>query len=354
MNIMNFSNFNHELDNITDNDFANITSKVNFSLSLFGLFGNIICFAVFIQRKMRMIKFNLYLLVLSIFEISFCFILLINYLFQLFNKDNLLMHQLNKLTTISFDYFVHNLDSTSHIITLILSINCLYAIKNPLKIKEFFTNLHPKFVTVVSVLSIFLLRIPIAVLCNHEENEILTNSCNFVSPIIFNILPIISVLIVNSILIKEIVLNPDSLVDHFMSHRLSTVETSVHYKNSLVEVSITKLNPNKIYKNKMSRYISIIIISLWSVVTTITYFIFNIYCLILNNQIFKDPRIEIDIYVYEKIKTVIRIQSLASILFNSNHCISVVFYLLFYSMFRDSIFSFFKKIFKIKKTHVYD
>ena len=201
----------------------------------------------------------------------------------------------------------------------------------------------------MTILSIFSLRIPVAIFCNYSDNEICTNSCNFLSPVIFNLLPIVLVLIVNSILIQEITSSSDSLVDSSISLRLSTNETITHYRNSIV--SISKLSRRQVSKNKKPRYISIIVISIWSVVTSVLYYIFNTYYLTFSENVYEENPGN---YIDEKINKIIRIQSIVSILFNSNHFINFIFYFLFYSMFRDSIFKFFRKMFRIRKTHIYD
>ena len=349
-----------DIDNeITKNDtisaYSSITNYMNISLFLIGIITNAFCFYVFLQKKMKIAKFNWYLLVLAIVELFFCFILFIDYSFQLFNEKKLLLHQFNKVLNLIFDYFVHSLDSYSALITLILSIDRLYAIRNPLEIKFFVTNLHAKLLIFTSLLSILILRIPSVVLCNFEEVSRFhegVSICSVVTPIVFNFLPTILILIINSLLIREIIKSYKNKLEEKIDvlygtqSKKSTLELIVFYKNSAHNsfVSVNRFNVKPISKTQKSHYFVIVLTSCWLVFSTFFYYTFHAYSLVTFSK--HDSTNE---GMSVKIQQLNKMQNISSMLFNSNHCINFFFYFLFYSMFRDSIYDIFPKILRLKK-----
>jgi hypothetical protein len=328
---------NHKNNNI------NYTSPIlNIIFLCIGVIGNIICIYVFSTRKMRAIKFNLYLLVFSIFELFFCLILFPDYLFKLIHRDNLFLHQLNKYFTIAFDYFVHSVDSYLAVVRLTLSIDRLYAIRKPLEIKNFFTNLHAKRLIITIFFIIFGLHIPAIILCHHHGDKfIFVSYCSLISPLIFNIIPAIIVLILNLKLSKEIIKfsknvleeNNQNLCNSTYSKSGSLVNTSVNFNTRGNSVVMRRFSVKPVKKVPKSIYVLIVILSLWFVVCTIPYYTLNTHNIIIFFSVF-DINVNI-LEINEKLKKIEKLQSISSIFFNSTHCINCFFYIFINSDFRN-------------------
>jgi hypothetical protein len=88
-----------------------VSSYINLTLFFIGIIENLFCIYAFSRKEIKLIKFNLYLLVSSIFELIFCLILFLDYSFHVCNQDRLFLHQFNKILNVTFDYFVHTIDS---------------------------------------------------------------------------------------------------------------------------------------------------------------------------------------------------------------------------------------------------
>ena len=320
---------------------TSISSFLDLGIFLIGLICNSLSIYVFSRKKMRVIKFNSYLLVLAVFELMFCFILSIDNLFVFFNHKNILLHQVNKYSNIVFDNIVHTIDSYSSIITFILSIDRLYAIWKPMEIKSFITQIHTKLLIFVSLSVIIFIRALLSVLCN-LRNLSTIHYCTILTPAFLNFIPAIGILIVNSFLIKEILKSyqnktGEETVDaqvSFENHVPTGVTLVVVHNNTHHTVSVNRLNqPTKINNKQKSHYLAIIISSFWLLFTTISYYVSNSYYVISSSDL-------IDFENKPKIKTA---QIFFSFLFNSNHCISFFFYFSFYSTFRDYILKIFCK-----------
>ena len=331
-----------------------ISSYINLTLFFIGIIENSFCIYAFSRRPIKVIKFNLYLLVLASIELIFCFILFFDYLFQLCNKDKLFLHQFNRVLNVIFDYFVHSVDSCSVFITLILSIDRLYAIMKPLKIKNFVTNLYAKRLMLGTFLIIILLKIP-STIFSHYHESIFTNISsysNLISILIFNELPAFVILTVNAFLIKEIIKsfknNPERSQSTISNlSRRSIIEMQKNHKNSEdnVLISINRVNFKPVPKTQKSHHIVIIIVSFWLVLATIVYYSFNTFIIFKFSNSSNDAYlIDENEFILRKIKSLNEIQNILSIFFNSTHCINFFVYLCFYPMFRKSLFNIFSKI----------
>jgi hypothetical protein len=349
--IMDTESFKNE----TINNYSTVTNYTNLTLFLIGIICNSICVYIFLQNKMRIAKFNWYLLVLAIVELIFCIILFVDYSFQLLNEKKLLLHQCNKILNVIFDYCVHTLDSYASVITLILSIDRLYAIQKPLKIKFFVTNLHVKLFIFTSLLSILILRIPLVILCTVEDISKYHEGfsiCSIATPIIFNFIPTFLILIINSLLIRQIVKTYKNNLEERVSvlystqSRKSTLQWMVFYKNSShnSSVSINRLNAKPISKTQKSHYFVIIISSCWLVFSTFFYYTISSFNLIK----FSKQHDLVNEQMNFNLKHFNTLQNIFSIIFNSNHCINFFFYFSFYSMFRDSLCELFSKVLRLK------
>jgi hypothetical protein len=160
---MNFSNWLNISQGDHSSNLSGIifsSSKINFILASFGIIGNILCIIVFSNKKMVIRKFNWYLLILAIIELIYCLIIFIDYLSRILYSSPMMLHDLNIHVNVLIDFLIHMIDSFTTLITIILSTDRLYAIRNPIKIKQFFTNVHKKLLTFVSFSLLILLKIP--------------------------------------------------------------------------------------------------------------------------------------------------------------------------------------------------
>jgi hypothetical protein len=328
------------LKNETERDTnTKINSFVNLGMFLIGLICNSLSIYVFSKKKMRTIKFNLYTLVLSILELIFCLILSLDNLY-LFCHQNILLHEVSIYSTIIFDYVVHTIESCIDIITLILSIDRLYAICKPMKIKSFITQIHTKLLILVSLSFIIFIKILLSVFCYLTSFRFIYY-CSILTPIFFNLIPTTGIFVVNSFLIKEIFKSyknkpTEETIDVQISyeHNLSRGVSIIYQKNRNHTVSANRINQTaKISKKQKSHYVAIIISSFWLMFTTITYHMFDAYFLIKFSNL-------VDVEDNQNLKIT---QIFFSFLFNSTYCINFFFYYSFNSSFRQYTLNIFCK-----------
>ena len=323
---------------------------LNLILSFFGIIGNSVCIYVFVQKQMITRKQNWYLLAIAIFELIFCLVIFSDYMCQTIHEERFFLHELNKYSETTMNFLIHATDMYLVVLTLFLSIDRLYAIKNPFTIKSFVTNEHTKMVIAISLIFVLCLETLNDALCILFENTVFyTAFCIFISPLLLSILPNIMILVLNSLLIKHII--------HYYKNRsleyykfLASREVSLYRqsickeltfreckKNSKSELLVLthKFNDNLISGTQRSHYFVIIILAVWLVLTSIPYHTVNSFYLLIY---FKD-------IAKTKIKytAIVKIQVIASIFFNSNHCINILVYLRFYPAFRCCVSDILKK-----------
>jgi hypothetical protein len=308
---------------------------------------------------MRKHRFNLYLLVLAVFELLFCLTLSIDYLFHLIHPNKIIFHDLNDLIDTVMDFLINTTDSYIAIITIFISIDRYNAIVNPFKVKNFITNLFAKRLIFISFILLLSLKIIDLNLC-HKIREInfIVSYCSLISPTVFNIIPTIVIFIVNIMLIKELLKNIkenntsiilNSSLRRFQLRR-STVEMSVCYSSCQGEATAL-IRRYSVKRNKKSRkfhYIVIICFSLWLVLTTVPYYAINsFYCIYQINIITNSTSINIALdEQFENQITKLRIiQNISTTFFNSNHFLNFFLYICFYSNFRNCIIKLFLSIF---------
>ena len=269
-------------------------------------------------------KFNWYLLILAICELIFCSILFIDYAFRFMNPGKLSLHDANIFLKIMIDFFVHTTDSFSCVITLLLSIDHMYAIRNPNKIRNFITNLHSKSLLMLIFVCLIILKMPGIFFCfQYERRAFFFTFCAFVSPILFNIIPTIAALIVNILLIIKIIYYVRSL------SRKQNFILRIQTNNSLL------INEKRLMRHrKNSRYFIIIFLSFWLVATTLPYYLVKTYFLFYRYNIF--PKY----FDFDRLdrQNMVIWQVSFSILFNTNHCINFIVYFYFYSNFSSVLF----------------
>ena len=317
-----------------------IACILNAFILIIGIISNIVSSCTLLQKKLRKRKFNWYLLVTSIIEFLYCLILLVDYLFSLIYTKKIFLHSFNQISRIIIDFAVHTSDSYIGILTLFLSLDRLYAIKHPLLIKEYFTNLHAKFIIIVSFFSIILLKSLSFALCEFNiDNTLHIVYCALVSPIIFNTIPSIIILIINSLLIFEIICyyknhpKADS-IDNRLNNPVSIiveVRESIQTTTAAISSQFSVHQKKRLSTFQKSHYSVILVSAFWTILTSIPYYTFKSYFLLNELDIFKDT-----LYPH----TVFKIQILSSIFFNLNHCINFFIYICFHDEFRASFLKF--------------
>ena len=134
-------------------------AKLNLYLMFFGVLSNLACIWVLCRKTMLMKRFNFYLLILALVDLVFCSILLTNYIVHNLFKHRAL-YDLSSLTCYGTDYIHYTLDACSVYLTLILSIDRLYAIIRPMRVKNFFIYQYPRRVVLIGFLVIFVFHLP--------------------------------------------------------------------------------------------------------------------------------------------------------------------------------------------------
>ena len=226
------------------------------------------------------------------------------------------------------DYAIHTIDSCTVVLTLLLSIDRLYAIKNPMKIREFITNLHAKKTMTVSLTLVVLLKTSSFTFCELNTSILY---CSFLSPTLFYTIPSIIILIINAILVKHMV---NINVDVNDSIQMENLTENTNLRRNAVDIRSTFTSNNEMRKfssrkkslTQKSHYIVIFVMSLMSTFASIPYYTFNAYFSLFQLNLFK---------TFFRLETVLRIQMITSVFFNLNHCIHFFIYVTFYSEFRD-------------------
>ena len=317
-----------------------IAHHLNTFLMAIGTINNMLCFFVFLNKNLRKRKFNWYLLTVAVFEFIFCLIGFSDYIFTKIHKRKIFLHDLDVTVYMILNYIIHTSDSCVTILTLLLSIDRLYAIKKPMKIREFVTNLHAKKTIGLSLLLLVLLKTLSFAICELDYNgKAFILFCSLISPFIFNTMPLVIVLIINGLLFKEIWYDrrKKSLYAKKLSSDTRSRECiSVLNKGKKSNIEMRIFNKKETTKSQKSHYIVILVSSIWSILTTIPYYSFNTFYSLFRLNFFSS---------HFHMKTIQMIQVISSVLFNSNHCINFFIYLSFYSEFRKIIKNSFLKLF---------
>ena len=137
--------FNKTLDEVVLlSDFIDrIVSKINLCSMAFGIVGNLFCIIVLFNKHMLQKRFHYYLLALAFSDLFYCLIVFSNYAYFIINPPNLL-YDLAWSTCYLTDFAYKSFDSIGVILTLIVSFDRVYAIRNPLALRNFFTYRFPK------------------------------------------------------------------------------------------------------------------------------------------------------------------------------------------------------------------
>ena len=383
---MNLSNNNSLHDEIEIKKIGEIVLYFNIILTAVGTAGNIISIHVFLHKTLRKRKFNLYLSALTVFELIFCLTLFIDNIFVKIHKRKIFLHELNKISLIVIDFLTQTTVTCSSLLNLLLSLDRVYAVKHPMKIKEFITNLHAKKLIITSLVLLITLKSISFSLCEiYSDRKGFIVYCSLVSPFLFGGIPLIIIAILNSLLAISICnynlstnrsesvpgkyTRRQSSVNSVMGslsnkndqkgfrnsiplrrntldvHNDFSVENKSNSNNKLNSIDINdarsssstrrntitsdyvlrKFSNAENRKKQKSHYIVILFFSLWSIISSIPYYILmSFLCLFQLNFISMNFNIH----------AVVKFKIIFSIFFNLNHCSNFFIYLIFHTEFR--------------------
>jgi hypothetical protein len=359
---MNFTNISLEekqvlKELIKKESLVEVSCIINLVLLVLGVIGNTLCIWVYSKKSMRKSRFNWYLLILAVFELTYCFILSTDYLFEIIHPNNIQLRKLNRFLEILINFSVHLIDSYIAIIILLLSIDRYNAVKYPSKVKFSIKNLYAKRLISTIGLSLTFFKLSDYAICyNIVDRKFNLIYCGLVSPIVFNIAPTIAILIVNLLLVKELInysrnlstiaVNTKTFSNE--SKMITSNELKVTFKNNDIKTSLVSIQRITAKPSKdihTSHYYIVLALSLWLVLTTIPFTVNSYYLMFCLKKIsFNDFRAESDQYrvkYLNSMKQISNMQSITSIFFNSNHCVYFIVYFCYYSIFRKCIMNIF-------------
>ena len=148
---------------------------------------------------------------------------------------------------------------------------------------------------------------------------------NIFMPILFNLTPAILILIINVALCFSL---------------MAKIKNDDSISHEKLRKSSMKSNHSRITASQMSHYCMIITLCVWLILTNIPYYVLIMFdrarLLKITNHV-------------QSINT--SFQAISSIFFNSNHCINILIYLMFYKDFRQIIFGMCRRFNKYKRNH---
>ena len=327
-----------------------VTKEIAFILSIIfmilGVVGNVMCIYAFLHRKLLEHKFNWYLLIVSFFKLIFCATLLTDYLFSKLYKDPIFLHDLNEISGKIVDFTIHSTDACIVFLTIFLSYDRLYAIKQPMKIRDFLTNLHAKRIILICTLTVIFFKIITFSVCQtaHIDGKTHIIFCTILTPTIFNTIPLIIILGLNILLVKEVVNYYSNKVRKSMEvdngERLEILVKLNDFKrrsSGNQRLTVRSSISMKMSGNQKSHYVIIIITDIWFILTSFPYYILNSYFVLFQMN-------------YFNIETLVKVQIISSIIFNLNHSVNFFIYFSFYEDFRQ-IFPFLTSKFQTRKVY---
>nr|QVK45819.1 G protein-coupled receptor [Proales similis] len=349
-------------------------AKLNLACMLLGLACNLLCVAGLSRRRVLKARFNVYLLMVAFADLVFCALVAANYTIMLQTGSRALYDTCWLACNVT-DYAIGSLDSFSVLITLLVSLDRLNAIKRPLKRRFSVLFLRPWLVGTVSALAIVLIRLPDALanprfyadeyvptvnrlrLQNMTEAEAaqrlelarqidlllaaqprcrvqsveqlghLRNSFNIiysngVVPICLNALPAFAILAVNL-----------NLLAHLRAY-----ERKLHRKSGSGSIAASLRRSTQqsqaSQSNQRTHVATIVALSFWMFASCTPY-----YALVLIHWLYSAVLgLEASLPDYFR-----NVQAVSSFFFNSNHFINLFIYLLFHNSFRRCLFSMFRR-----------
>lgn len=314
--------YNQTIENVLTKHNSNIfIGKVNFMLTSFGLIGNTICLMIFSTKELRKSTFNKYLLILAIIELLFCLTVWANESCMIFCHVPKFLIQIDNILAV-FIHLLTNLFHTSSImITLLLSIDRLYAIYQPLKIKDFITRRNIKLSVFIGLLICFVVHVPELPLFLLTNELIYFTYSSIFAVILLATLPALIMLILNTILFIKIIHHDYRRRTRKDNFSIRTRVTKDENKIVNETVTMTKIiNYQPLTRTQKSHFIVIIIIGMWLILTEIPYNLI-IWIMLVTKE-------------YQKYFV---LQFITSVLWNSNHCINFFIYICFHNSFRAQL-----------------
>ena len=338
---LNFTN-NTIFDNILK--IEEISCNFNICLASIGIIGNLLSLYAFSRDNLLKRQFNWYLLVIVSFELVYCVIVFSDNFFSKFQSEPIYLHNINKMSYIIIDFIVQTIDLLTVTLMIILSLDRIYAIKNPVKAKNMYTNVHAKKVIIASLLATILLKTTSVLL--FEQNDICNENdfiyCSFVAPFLLTMISLIIIFILNGIMVKNIISfyrnRPKTSIIMVARKSLATI---VNFKETRKIAFTSQISENnqQISETLKSLYFITMAYSSWLIITSIPYICIKIYFVLVRfNKISNNF----------DLKTIFLIQMITAIIFNSNHCAIFFISFKFYNDFRTSILNIFLKLFHVK------
>ena len=339
-----------------DQDTFMSLARAHLTITMFGIIGNSICICVFIQKNLLVRKFNWYLLILAIAEFFFCLIVFANTIVYAIVPEKWLL-DLSLVSCFITEYSINSIDAFCVFLTLLLSIDRLKAIIDPINSRLFFTNRFPKRITFSSLLILLALKSPEIILaqrrfiddplqlennmtscnlsdltpsilpvcrdCDNNNKEAFIIICGIILPLLLNIIPTIMILIFNVILLIYV----------------------TNYKSKALNL-LSKKNRKKKQLNiqQKSHHFTIIIMGVWLLITSAPYYTINTIIRISSLNIFQQNK------SFQFSENIYVLQAITSLFFNSNHCINILIYVIFHKSFRYNSLKLCLKLFKCNST----
>jgi cytochrome c-type biogenesis protein CcmH/NrfF len=260
----------------TESQVFSSLAKAHLVIAMFGIIGNTICICVFFQKNLLIRKFNWYLLILSIAEFFFCCIVFANTIvYAIAPAEGRMMTDLFLIPCYINEYLVNCIDAFCVFLTLLLSIDRLKAILDPINSRLFFTNRYPKRITFTSLIIIMIIKsteiilaqrrfinntmqlednstncdfsevtiLPRCLMCENKNKEAFIIVCGITLPLLLNIIPTILILILNTILLIYV----------------------TNYKSKASNILTSQKKSVKQFKNiqQKSHHFTIIIMGIW-------------------------------------------------------------------------------------------
>jgi predicted transposase len=156
---MNSTSDSFSLFSPTPHDFiVHLITIINFYSMLFGIFSNLVCICVFVQKTLLKKKINFYLLILAMIDFVFCIILSIHYF--LLKRMSITLYDFSLISCYMTDYVVSTIDTFGVYLTLVMSVDRFYAITRPIKSKNFFTSRFAKRIILSGYFALLLIKLP--------------------------------------------------------------------------------------------------------------------------------------------------------------------------------------------------
>ena len=160
MSIASSSGDNGDIESsTTDDTLDSIVAKANLATMFFGVFGNLLSIGVLMQKRLLARKFNFYLLMLALNNLTFCLVVFTNYVIM-HMYPNRALYDMSRLTCFFTDFVLGSVDAFSVYITLILSVDRLYAIVKPIQIRTFVTHQYPKRLVAIVYTLLLVAKLP--------------------------------------------------------------------------------------------------------------------------------------------------------------------------------------------------